>query len=118
MMRTDQPSSGSTQMERYETPSIRIISASLMQHAPHREPPPCRREIGGDLAVEPFTHQRGAFVVQSSAAHVDRLDALRMPFLHRLDVAVHQQVIVLHQPTKWTESQADHDQGRPAAAPD
>ena len=57
-------------------------------------------------------HQFGAFIVQAAAPHIDRLDALLAALLHRLDMAVHQQLVVLHQPAERPQRQADGGERR------
>ena len=49
-------------------------------------------------------------VVQATTSHIDRLDTFRTPFFDRLDMAVHQQLVVLHQPAERSQRQSDYRQ--------
>src|SRR5580658_2556106 len=82
----------------------------LCQHANQSEQSSRRVEVDLDLARQPFSHQFRALVVQAAPAHVDRLDPRLAAFLNRLDVAVHQHLVILHEAPERAQSQADGGQ--------
>jgi len=79
-----------------------------MQHAYQSEQPPRGLEIDFHAALQPLHHQRGTFVVQTTTAHVDRLDARLATLLHGVGIAVDQHLVVFYQPAERTERQAEN----------
>src|SRR5271166_1839231 len=81
-----------------------------MQHADQGEQAARGFEIDIDLPRQTLRHQLRAFVVQAAPPHVDGLNALFTSFLDRLDVAIDQHLVVLHQPAERSQRQADGGQ--------
>src|SRR5579864_7058602 len=76
-------------------------STFQMQYADEREETARRIGIHVDLAVEPLLEERGAFVVQPSAAHIERLNLRGWRRADRLEIAFADKEIVLdHAPER------------------
>src|SRR5580692_5434782 len=74
-----------------------------VQHAKQREQPACRIEIHIDLALQSLAQNCRAFVVESTAAHVQRFDLMGGRIADRFEITVADQEIVLDDAAKRGE---------------
>src|SRR5512143_2448314 len=85
------------------SPASPKASALPVERAEQREQASRRREVDGDLALEPLHEKLAALVVKASPAHVDRLDLRGRLGLDRLVVALADEEIVLNQAAEGRE---------------
>src|SRR5712672_1900615 len=76
-----------------------------MQDADEGEQAPCGLEINRHLVLEALHQKLRAFVVQRTAAHIDRLDAIGRGSADGLVIAVADHEIVLHDPPQRRQRQ-------------